>query len=77
MTPLDRLRLEKAAADCGFEMTAIPRPDGLELRSARFPETVLVRVVGEKDFEVSASDPALLDLKAGGQTMQVDGYGEL
>ncbi|MCO5114780.1 MAG: HNH endonuclease [Burkholderiaceae bacterium] len=77
MTPLDRLRLEKAASDCGFEMTAISHADGLELRSARFPETVLVQVAGENAFEVSASDPALLDLKAGGQAMQVEGYGEL
>lgn len=77
MTPLDRLRLEKAAADCGFEMTAVPHPDGLELRSARFPETVLVRVAGEKSFEVSASDPAILDQTAGSGPRQVEGYGEL
>lgn len=77
MTPLDRLRLEKAAADCGFEMTAVPHPDGLELRSARFPETVLVRVTGEKSFEVSASDPAILDQTAGSGPLQVKGYGEL
>ena len=59
MTPLDRPRLEKAAADCGFEMTAVLHPDGLELRSARFPETVRVRVTGEMGFELTASDPAL------------------
>ncbi|HMN92735.1 MAG TPA: HNH endonuclease signature motif containing protein [Hydrogenophaga sp.] len=77
MTPLDRLRLEKAAADCGFEMTAVPYQDGLELRSARFPETVLVRVAGEKSFEVMASDPAILDQKAGSASLNVEGYGEL
>lgn len=77
MTPLDRLRLEKAAADCGFEMTAAPHPDGLELRSARFPETVIVRVRGERGFEVSASDPAVLDMKAGSVPLKVEGYGEL
>lgn len=77
MTPLDRWRLEKAAADCGFEMTAVPHADGLELRSARFPETVLVRVTGEKSFEVSASDTAILDLSAGGGALEVEGYGEL
>ena len=77
MTPLDRLRLEKAAADCGFEMTAVPHAEGLELRSARFPETVLVRVAGEKSFEVSASDPAILDQTAGSGPKQVEGYGEL
>lgn len=77
MTPLARLRLEKAAADCGFEMTAVPHADGLELRSARFPETVLVRVAGEKSFEVSASDPAILDQTAGSSPLKVEGYGEL
>jgi putative restriction endonuclease len=77
VTPLDRLRLEKAAADCGFEMTTVPHPDGLELRSARFPETVLVRVAGEKRFEVTASDPAILDQTAGSAPLKVEGYGEL
>ncbi len=77
MNAVDRLRLEKAAADCGFEMTAVPYPDGLELRSARFPETVLVRVSDENSFEVSASDPAILHLKAGTGPVKVDGYGEL
>lgn len=77
MTPLDRLRLEKAAADCGFEMTAVPHPDGVELRSARFPERVLVRVAGEKSFEVSASDPAILDQTTSSGALRVEGYGEL
>lgn len=77
MTPLDRLRLEKAAADCGFEMTAVPLQNGLELRSARFPETVLVRMAGEKSFEVTASDPAILDQTAGSAPLTVTGYGEL
>lgn len=77
MTPLDRLRLEKAAADCGFEMTAVPHADGLELRSARFPETVLVRVIGEQRFEITASDPAILGQKAGSGPLTVEDYGEL
>lgn len=77
MNPIDRLRLDKAATDCGFEMTAVPHPDGLELRSARFPETVLVRVCGEKSFEVSASDPTILDQTAGSGPLKVEGYGEL
>lgn len=78
MTPLDRLRLEKAAADCGFEMTTIPHPDGLELRSARFPETVLVRALGEDRFELVASDPAILYREIGdGKSIKVEGFGEL
>lgn len=77
MTPIDRLRLEKAAGDCGFEMTAPPRPDGLELRSVRFPETVRVRVTGDEDFELIASDPAILDLTTGDGPLRVVGYGAL
>jgi predicted restriction endonuclease len=69
--------LEKAAADCGFEMTAVPHPGGLELRSARFPETVFVRVTGERSFEVTASDPAVLDQTADRGPLKVEGYGEL
>lgn len=77
MNAMDRLRIEKAAADCGFEMSAAPHPDGLELRSARFPETVLVRVSGGKIFEVSVSDPAILDLEAAAGPLKVEGYGDL
>lgn len=77
MNPLERLRLEKAAADCGFEMTAAPQLNGLVLRSARFPESVLVQAIDEKKFEVSASDPVILDLNAGDGSLTVDGYGEL
>jgi len=77
MNPLERLRLEKAAADCGFERTPVPQPDGLELRSARFPETVLVRVLGENRFEVSASDPAILPPAAGSDSLTVEGFDAL
>ena len=77
MNPLDRLRLEKAATDCGFEMTPVTTSEGLELRSARFPETVLVKVMGEKHFMVSASDPGILDQSAGGGSLQLSGFGEL
>lgn len=77
MTPIDRLRLEKAAADCGFEMMALPRQGGLELRSVRFPESVLVRVMGTEDFELTVSDPTILYLTEAGGPLRVLGYGEL
>ena len=61
MTTLDRLRIEKAAADCGFERTPVLVDDGsVELRSARFPEVVVVRSEAG-GFLVSASNPSLLD----------------
>lgn len=77
MTPLDRLRIEKAAADCGFEMTPAARNGGLELCSARFPETVTVRQVGNATFEVAASHPALLDAPDPAGTLTVRGYDAL
>lgn len=61
MTPLERLRLEKAAADCGFERTPVLLNDGrMELRSAQFPEAIFVQAE-EGGFRVSASAAVLLD----------------
>lgn len=77
MTPLDRLRIEKAAADCGFEMTPLERDAGLELRSARFPETLLVQPTGSATLTVSASSAGLLDSVDGVSTVTVDGFGAL
>jgi putative restriction endonuclease len=77
MTPLVRLRLEKAAADCGFEMTTVQHADGVELRSARFPETVRVSVAHEKNFSVSASDLAMLEPNSSSGPLKVEGFSEL
>ena len=77
MTPLDRLRIEKAGADCGFEMTPSERDGGLELRSAHFSETVVVRPAGAATFHFVASHPALLDEVDGGGVLTVRGYNEL
>lgn len=79
MTPLNRFRLEKAAADCGFELTPRLTPDGaLELRSAAFPETLWVSVFteGTDKFTVRASAAALFDGMEG-DALNVRGYGEL
>lgn len=77
MTPLDRLRIEKAAADCGFEMTPLERDGGLELRSARFPETVLVQPTTTATLTVSASSAGLLEASHGVSILTVDGFGAL
>lgn len=69
MTPTERIRLEKAAADCGFERTPVLEDDGLLLRSARFPEWVRLRALGAEGTEISVSDPALLE----GQRVRVVG----
>lgn len=77
MTPLQRLRIEKAGADCGFEMTPVERPNGLELRSALFPESVIVRPVRNLVFEVAASKALTLDNESGGGALLAQGFEEL
>lgn len=72
LTPIERLRVEKAAADSGFEMTPMAFGDGLQLRSVKFPESVLVRSLEAGGYEVSLSDPSLLDLVAGAPPLHAD-----
>ena len=70
MNPLERIRLEKAAADCGFERTPILNQDGaLELRSARFPEVIYLSLEGAAGYRVVASMPGLLDTPSGGSVL--------
>ncbi len=73
MTPADRIRIQKAAADCGFEMMPFVSAGGVELRSARFPEVVTVRQNADGSFEVACSDPALLEA-AGERNASLDDY---
>lgn len=66
MNSLERMRLEKAAADCGFERTPVLLDDGgMELRSAQFPEAVVV-YAETAGFRVSAATAGLLDNAKGG-----------
>lgn len=77
MTTVDRLRIEKAAADCGFEMTPVIRDGTLELRSARFPETVFVQPVAPNTLVVSASSTSLLKGNDGSGIVMVEGFADL
>lgn len=77
MTPLDRVRLEKAAVDCGFEMTPVERDGGLELRSAHFPEAVLVHKVGPTAFSVVAPGSLLPSETEGAEAVTVAGFASL
>lgn len=62
MTPFERRGPEKAAADCGFERTPVLLSDGgLELRSAQFPEAVIMHIEADV-FRVSATSSVLLDV---------------
>lgn len=65
MTPFDRIRIEKAAIDCGFEITPELVADGLILRSAQFPETITVASVGNDTFTLHASVKMLLPVVTG------------
>lgn len=77
MTPFERLRVEKAAADCGFEMPPLPVDGGLQLRSARFPEHVVVTGSGGAGFVLTASNPLMLDAPEAEGIAGIQGYAEL
>lgn len=76
MNPLLRLRIEKAAADCGFELVPIEQGGALLLGSARFPESVAVRPLADEAFGLEVSNPALLD-GAGSGAVAVRGWSAL
>jgi len=76
MTPLERLRIEKAAADCGFEMTPEPVGKALRLRSARFPEWVDVEPLAGTTFRVSAP-PMLLQSNGSADSSTAMGLSDL
>ena len=77
MSPLERLRVEKAAADCGFEMSPELTDAGMRLRSARFPESLVLRGIGDAEFALTASHPTLLDASSGSSHVVVHGYAAL
>lgn len=78
MTPLERIRIEKAAADCGFEREAVLNERGqLELRSATFPEVVWVQVSTPLGYRLSASLPDLLTTGSGDGTVLLEGIEQL
>lgn len=79
LPPLLRTRLEKAAADCGFERTPTLEGGALVLRSARFPETVsITHMVGDERFVVRPSRVELLPVadQAAGE-LTTDGWSAL
>jgi len=64
VSPFERTRLEKAAADCGFELSPEMAGQGLVFRSAQFPESVTVQSLGNDIFVLHASVPILLPTAA-------------
>lgn len=77
MTPFERTRIEKAAADCGFELTPAHDSRGLVLRSAQFPEWVAVKIGAEGEFLLTAERADFLDAPAGQSEISVHGYAAL
>lgn len=77
MLALERSRLEKAAADCGFELTPELQVDGLVLRSARFPEYVRVQVEAPGRFLLTPSSRTILAGNVTGVHECADGYDAL
>ena len=59
-SPLQRTRLEKAAADCGFELSPTWSGDVLTMRSARFPESVQVTLLPDDTFALEPSLAVML-----------------
>ncbi len=78
MNPLERIRIEKAASDCGFEREAVLNEHGrLELRSATFPEIVWVSAAPPSGYRLMASVPSLLTTGPGDGGLLVDGIEQL
>lgn len=74
---LDRTRVEKAAADCGFELTPLLDRRGLVFRSSKFPEWVAVKVGVGGEFLLSAERWDFLDAPDGQYEISLQGYEEL
>ena len=73
MNPLTRIRLEKAAVDCGFELTPELRNETLILRSAQFPETVAIRALNETTFEICSPSSQVISTRSAQAGLK--GYG--
>ncbi len=74
INPLVRIRIEKAAADSGYELSPVWSGDTASLRSVQFPEFISVQYRGGEEFCVSASDSAVLPQEAARDSLQVAGW---
>lgn len=77
LNPLVRIRVEKAAADSGFELSTSWSGTTATLRSVQFPESVSVRFIGSDAFVVSASNPAVLPRMGEAGVINVSGWSAL
>lgn len=78
MTPLERIRIEKAAVDCGFERTPVLNDQGvLLLRSAQFAEEILVQLAQPTGYLLRASSAHLFAQQPPSTQLQVHGIEQL
>lgn len=77
VNPLVRIRVEKAAADSGFELSASWSGTTATLRSVQFPESVSVRCISSDAFTVKASNPAVLPQMGEAGGINVSGWAAL
>lgn len=78
MNPIELTRLEKAAADCGLELTPELVEGGLKMGSAQFPESITVQPLGNDVFRLATPVPMLLPLADDGAgTQTVHGWQNL
>lgn len=77
VSPLVRVRIEKAAADSGFELAASWSGTTATLRSVQFPESVSVRCISSDAFAVNASNPAVLPQMGEEGAINVSGWAAL
>lgn len=74
MNSLERSRLEKASADCGFDLTPQVEGAALVLRSAQFPEAVTVTAGQDDSFVITASNDIMLPGTLPEQPCMVHGW---
>jgi len=74
ISELERVRIEKAAADSGFELVPLWSGSTATLRSVQFPESVNVSWLGGQSFAVSASNPDVLPESRSSQGLAVTGW---
>lgn len=74
INPLVRVRIEKAAADSGYELSVAWSGNTATLRSVQFPESVGVQYLGGEEFSVSTSNPAVLPQGASSGAIGVSGW---
>jgi len=73
---MDVIRLEKASADCGFELSTESVDGGLRLQSARFPESVTVQLQGNDIFLLRSTQTMLLPTGSN-EGLTVSGWDDL